>query len=145
MPRKDNLGHVELYTSKTTEPILSILNRVTSEPEVARDNLENSLMRNGVLTAYGRKHLLNAVYGKEPDPNDYYDKRIGFTGKSADQDRFYRQHLGNKLLRGWVPGKIVKKGGIHYENEGDLRAYEYGDVEEEDGKTVHVGQVCACH
>ena len=51
-------------------------------------------MRNNVLTAYGRKKLLNAVYGKEPDPKDYYDQRIGFTGKNADKDKFFRQHLG---------------------------------------------------
>ena len=60
---------MELYTSNTTAPILSILRRISAEPEVARDDLENSLMRNKVLTALQRKQLLNAVYGNEPDEN----------------------------------------------------------------------------
>ena len=90
-------------------------------------------MRNGVLSALGRKQLLNAVYGKEPDPNDKHDQRTGFTGKNADKDRFFRQHLGNKVLRGWAPGRRVKKGaGIHYENEGNAKAYVYADIEVED-------------
>ena len=133
MPSRDGGGNVELFTSNTTAPILSILNQVTAEPEVARDDLENSLMRNGVLSALGRKQLLNAVYGKEPDPNDKHDQRTGFTGKNADKDRFFRQHLGNKVLRGWAPGRRVKKGaGIHYENEGNAKAYVYADIEVED-------------
>ena len=69
MPSKDKGEHVELYTSNTTAPILSILRRISAEPEVARDDLENSLMRNKVLTALQRKQLLNAVYGNEPDEN----------------------------------------------------------------------------
>jgi hypothetical protein len=37
------------------------------------------------------------------------------------------------VLRGWVPGRRLKKGaGIHYENEGDFKAYEYADIEAED-------------
>jgi len=68
MPRKGGGEHVELYTSNTTASILSMLNKVTAEKEVAREDLENSIMRNHVITAFGRKQLLNAVYGKEPDP-----------------------------------------------------------------------------
>jgi hypothetical protein len=133
MPSRNMGGNVELYTSNTTAPILSILNQVTAEPEVLRDDLENSLMRNRVLSALGRQQLLNAVYGREPDPTDFYDQRTGYTGKIADKDRFFRQHLGNKVLRGWVPGRRLKKGaGIHYENEGDFKAYEYADIEAED-------------
>jgi hypothetical protein len=143
MPCKDGTNDVELYTSNTTGPILSILDRVTAEPEISRDNLENSLMRNGVLTATGRKQLLNAVYGREPDPSDQKDRRTGFTGSKADKDRFFRHHLGNKVLRGWLPGKKLRMGsGLHYENEGDKNAYVYADIEDEDGKeTMVLGQV----
>ena len=54
MPHKDD-GNVEIYTSNTTAPILSMLNKVTAEPEVLRNDLENSMMRKGLLTAFGRK------------------------------------------------------------------------------------------
>jgi len=141
MPRKDDLN-VEIYTSNTTGPILSMLSRVTAEPEVARIDLENSMMRKGFLTAFGRKQLLDAVYGIEPDPNDHKNKRTGFTARAVDKDRFFRHHLGNKMLRGWMPGKRIKKGaGKHYENEGNARAYLYADVEEEDAKGSVLGQV----
>ena len=142
MPHKDDAS-VEIYTSNTTAPILSMLNKVTAEPEVARNDLENSMMRKGLLTAYGRKQLLDAVYGIEPDPDDYKSKRIGFTGRVSDKDRFFRHHLGNKVLKCWAPGKRVKKGaGLHYENEGNATAYLYADVEEEDAKDARIlGQV----
>ena len=134
VPNKEVDARVELYTSNTTAPILSIMNRVSAEPAVPRLDLENSLMRNKVLTAFGRKQLLDGVYGREPDPKDYRDVRTGFTGKHADKDRFFRYHLGNKVVRGWVPGKRVRKGaGLHWENEGVKSAYEYADVEDEDG------------
>lgn len=142
MPHKDD-GNVEIYTSNTTAPILSMLNKVTAEPEVLRNDLENSMMRKGLLTAFGRKQLLDAVYGIEPDPSDYKNKRTGFTGRASDKDRFFRHHLGNKVLRCWVPGKRVKKGaGLHYANEGNATAYVFADVEEEDAKDSSIlGQV----
>ena len=154
MPHKDD-GNVEIYTSNTTAPILSMLNKVIAEPEVLRNDLENSMMRKGLLTAFGRKQLLDAVYGIEPDPSDYRNKRTGFTGRASDKDRFFRHHLGNKVLRCWVPGKRVKKGaGLHYANEGNATAYAFADVEEEDAKDSSIlGQVnltahtrlCAMH
>jgi len=143
MPRKGGGEHVELYTSNTTASILSMLNKVTAEKEVAREDLENSMMRNRVITAFGRKQLLNAVYGKEPDPSNRHDRRTGFTGKLADKDKFFRHHLGTKLVRGWVGGNKLKRGsGIHYENEGNNQAYLYADRDEENDNGMLVpGQV----
>ena len=47
------------------------------------------------------------------------------------------------MTRNWIPGKAIKKGaGIHYENEGNKKAYIYANVEKYDSEATHIfGQV----
>jgi hypothetical protein len=49
------------------------------------------------------------------------------------------------VTRNWIPGKAIKKGaGIHYENEGNKKAYIYANVEKYDSEVTHIfGQVSA--